>query len=865
MTKGLTGIPSLSYLGVNAGSPPNIRMYNRAPTVNDWQNFIVGDIWLNITPTPAITREVWLLVALLQNQATWQKLYGGAGGNAITNLIDDNGNIVTPLLGGITVRGGANINTNGSVPHIITVNLDTSILQPMTNATGTTGIYALGSTDYITDRFMNAWGTASTYLGYQAGPDPSAGVGSTGNTGIGFNALKIITNAGRDNVAIGHGSMGNSINSTGCVCVGANAGSAITTSQDCIFIGVNAGNIITTGNYDIFINAGHTTEVFPLPANTSNTLAIGSATGSNLYELNTVYICGIQNTAATPQANAFVTMIDTDDLLYGIPNRTAGYVLTSNGPTLAPTWQVSATPTVPGIITLDGDSGTATGATVVIAGGNNITTSAAGATLTVNVSGTTNHALQCGNVGGSLTSLAVGTTGKYLRGATTANPTWSTLTLPDTVALGDVLVASATNVVGVVNNVVNAGYVLTTNVGAAPTFQAIPAAGVTSLNSLTGALSIVAGNNTTVTPLGTNITVGLSGTTQYCLQVGSSVGGITDLILGTSGAVLRSSGVGANPAWSIASYPGTTTANSILVSATSNTVTATTAPSISGTYTTTAGNFELPTTSSTAGQITVNGTPWIHSYGTANTWIGQSGNLTLNTANASGNIGIGYGCLASIVGSGASLAQHNIALGYNTLALLTDGIDNTTHGVNSGAQILTGSFNVLFGTSTGVNYTSSESSNILIGYRVAGTVSESNTLRIGNATGTSNGYLSSAYIAGITGTTSTSGAAVYCNSSNKLGTSTSSIRYKEDVTEMPDTSSIISKLRPVTFKFKEDTFPKPLQYGLIAEEVEPIWPEMVIYGPDGLPQNLAYQFLAPILLKEIQSLRKRIEQLESKT
>ena len=575
----------LRALGVNAKNPPDMTWHRVDPTQNDYIMFDPGHLWYVDYGTSPNTWSLWYLASKANMIATWLKIFTGTGGNAITNLIDDNGNIVTPDLttNGITVHGGANINTDGSVPHIITVNLDTSILQPMTNAAGTTGIYALGTTDYITDRFMHAWGTASTYLGYQAGPNPSLGVGSTGNVGIGLSALTNITSAGHDNIAIGHGSMGNSISSTGCVCVGANAGSAITTSLDCIFLGVNAGNVITTGSYNIFLNAGHTVDTFPLPANTSNTLYIGSQTGTNLYELNAAYICGIYNTAsgvgylgtapkmvaigsddkitsspniympsttattgqiiqngycvwsdygtnnlfiggggnftmsayagenvgigpnclthlvgtspgdaggnvcvgsysgdfltdgngntlighqtggtyltgltggdnntivgsscgynytgnesnniligglvggtvgesntlqignatgssfgninktyicgirtttATPQANALVTLVDTNDLLYGLTNQTIGYVLTSNGPSNAPTWQIAGGGGGGGIVTLTGDTGSTTAAsTIQIAGGNNITTSASGGILTVNVSGKSN-------------------------------------------------------------------------------------------------------------------------------------------------------------------------------------------------------------------------------------------------------------------------------------------------------------------------------------------------------------------------------------------------------------------------------------------------------------------------------------------
>jgi hypothetical protein len=81
-----------------------------------------------------------------------------------------------------------------------------------------------------------------------------------------------------------------------------------------------------------------------------------------------------------------------------------------------------------GIVTLVADSGTAAGTNVAIAGGNNISTSASSTTLTVNVSGTTEHAVQVGNATNSLTSLSLGTDGQVLLGATAADPSWVTPT-----------------------------------------------------------------------------------------------------------------------------------------------------------------------------------------------------------------------------------------------------------------------------------------------------------------------------------------------------------------------------------------------------------------------------------------------------
>jgi hypothetical protein len=259
------------------------------------------------------------------------------------------------------------------------------------------------------------------------------------------------------------------------------------------------------------------------------------------------------------------------------------------------------------------------------------------------------------------------------------------------------------------------------------------------------------------------------------------------------------------------------------------------------------GKLKLPTTSSTVGQVLINSIPYLHGYGTANVWLGGAGNLTLTTANAKQNTATGKGAAVALVGTNANEAIDNNCYGYRSGEALTNGSYNNFYGVLAGGQTTTGNSNICIGH---IVYTSGATA--------------SNELVIGVGTGTGTGEIVKASICGITGKTSTSGAAVYVNSSNVLGTATSSIRYKEDVTDMSDMSQICASLRPVTFHFKEDIEPKPLQYGLIAEEVEKIWPEMVIYGKDGLPQNLSYNFLAPMLVSEVQRLNKIISDLSSK-
>jgi hypothetical protein len=117
-----------------------------------------------------------------------------------------------------------------------------------------------------------------------------------------------------------------------------------------------------------------------------------------------------------------------------------------------------------------------------------------------------------------------------------------------------------------------------------------------------------------------------------------------------------------------------------------------------------------------------------------------------------------------------------------------------------------------------------------------------------------------ALIAGITGATVT-GAAVLCSSSGQLGTIVSSERFKTDIKTL--SSGDFIKLRPVSFQYKkqdnDDT-----HYGMIAEEVEKICPDLVVYGEDGNPESVKYHEMPALLLAEIQKLRKEVDELKKR-
>jgi hypothetical protein len=103
--------------------------------------------------------------------------------------------------------------------------------------------------------------------------------------------------------------------------------------------------------------------------------------------------------------------------------------------------------------------------------------------------------------------------------------------------------------------------------------------------------------------------------------------------------------------------------------------------------------------------------------------------------------------------------------------------------------------------------------------------------------------------------------AVFINSSNQLGTATSSIRFKRDVRDMGEASDALMRLRPVVFRYREEVAGGEdfLQYGLIAEEVAEVAPELVAPDEEGRPYSVRYQALAPMLVNELQEQQHTID------
>ncbi|MGA2593540.1 MAG: tail fiber domain-containing protein [Bryobacteraceae bacterium] len=232
--------------------------------------------------------------------------------------------------------------------------------------------------------------------------------------------------------------------------------------------------------------------------------------------------------------------------------------------------------------------------------------------------------------------------------------------------------------------------------------------------------------------------------------------------------------------------------------------------------------------------------------GSSNEAIGVDA-LLFNTTGG-GNVAIGNSALVFNTTGTTNTAVGNVALKQNTT-----GNNNTVEGNAALYYNTTGSSNIAIGYTAGINIATT-SNNIEIGNN--GSVTDSGTIRIGTpfVAGCTT-CQTSAFVAGIYGSsTGLANVGVVVDANGNLGTVSSSRRYKEDIQDMGDASDGLMQLRPVTFRYKKtfDDGSKPVQYGLIAEEVADVYPDLVARSADGQVESVRYQLLDPMLLNELQ-------------
>jgi hypothetical protein len=112
------------------------------------------------------------------------------------------------------------------------------------------------------------------------------------------------------------------------------------------------------------------------------------------------------------------------------------------------------------------------------------------------------------------------------------------------------------------------------------------------------------------------------------------------------------------------------------------------------------------------------------------------------------------------------------------------------------------------------------------------------------------------YLAGISGVP-VSGSVVLISNTGQLGIQASSSRYKRDIQPMGGHSRGLFQLRPVIFRYKHDAQAER-QYGLIAEEVAKVYPELVTRDATGEIESVRYHELTPMLLNELQHHQRQL-------
>src|SRR5215211_6064575 len=253
---------------------------------------------------------------------------------------------------------------------------------------------------------------------------------------------------------------------------------------------------------------------------------------------------------------------------------------------------------------------------------------------------------------------------------------------------------------------------------------------------------------------------------------------------------------------------------------------------------------------------TANGTAAMvnNSAGNDNTAVGD--HALFSNTEGRGNTAVGSQALLNNTTNDNNTATGRFALSSNTI-----GNGNTANGISALAQNISGSNNTALGglalaTSTG-------SGNIAVGFQAGSNVGSSgNVIAIGSA---GDDVDNSCFIGQIRGvqTQNADAIAVLVDSAGQLGTASSSRRFKKEIKSMDQTSQVILALKPVTFHYKSDKTGTP-QFGLIAEEVAEVNPDLVVRDKNGEIYTVRYDAVNAMLLNEFLKEHKRVAELNSR-
>jgi hypothetical protein len=260
--------------------------------------------------------------------------------------------------------------------------------------------------------------------------------------------------------------------------------------------------------------------------------------------------------------------------------------------------------------------------------------------------------------------------------------------------------------------------------------------------------------------------------------------------------------------------------------------------------------------------------------GSFNTATGVSA-LSSNTTGVSNNA-FGWGALLSnTTGSnntaiGVRALQsntegvQNVAVGETALSSNIEGTYNTAIGVNALFNNATGTYNTAIGVNALFN-NSSGHENTALGHSAGISVTTaSNVIAIGTSVSGEN-VSNTCYIGNIFGVTSAVGTAVFINSAGRLGTTTSSRRFKEEIKPMDKASETLFALQPVSFHYKKEIDPEAVpQFGLVAEDVEKVSPDLVVRDAEGKVNTVRYDQVNAMLLNEFLKEHRKVEEQQSK-
>jgi trimeric autotransporter adhesin len=273
--------------------------------------------------------------------------------------------------------------------------------------------------------------------------------------------------------------------------------------------------------------------------------------------------------------------------------------------------------------------------------------------------------------------------------------------------------------------------------------------------------------------------------------------------------------------------------------------------------------------------------------GIENTAIGTA--ALLNNTEGGGNTATGFQALQSNTTGG-----NNTANGWHALLSNTEGVKNTAAGVNAlrsntiGTNNTANGFAALFSNTAGFFNTANGVgalvantigiNNTAIGYQALSSSTGSGNIALGADAGasvsTANNVISighpgdnisdSSFIGNIFGVTSPAGVGVFINANGQLGTTTSSRRFKEEIKPMERASEVLFALKPVTFRYKKGIDAQGIpQFGLVAEDVEAVNPDLVVRDKEGKVNTVRYDAINAMLLNEFLKEHRKVQEQEA--